>query len=460
MTSLDPVQLTTGLVRHDTVNPPGNEQACIDDIANILSDAGFNTELVHFAPVRPNLVARLGAGRASTPPLCFSGHVDTVPLGEKPWSFDQLAGEVRDGKVLGRGTSDMKAGIAAMVTACIAERDRLSQGPGVVLVIASAEETGCEGAAALVRSLDLGPLEGIIVAEPTLNAPYYGHKGAFWLQAETSGVTAHGSMPHLGVNAILKAVDQIRRLQGFAMPVTGDAALGHMTLNIGRIEGGLNVNSVPDRCRFTLDLRTNEQIEHQLLLAALQAFCGTDLALTKLIDIPSVWTAPETAFARKVTSVWQKVTGQGLPPPTAASYFTDGAFLQGSDKSTPVMILGPGNPALAHKTDETCDLARICEAETVYRALMDRRLSPACSIKAAAGVQSGGIRKNEIRSCSFALVSELMIASVKQPRPSDCGRWDVQSTAENGVATMLRALVTQTADQGARPDSQFCAGHP
>lgn len=128
---------------------------------------------------------------------------------------------------------------------------------------------------------------------------------------------------------------------------------------------------------YAFTLSRYEQIERPVLLAALQAFCGNDLALTKLIDIPSIWTAPETAFARKVTSEWQKVTGQGLLPPTAASYFTDGAFLQGSDKSTPVMILGPGNPAIAHKTDETCDIARICVAETVDRALMDRRLSPA-----------------------------------------------------------------------------------
>lgn len=369
MTALDPVQLTTRLVRHDTVNPPGNEQACIEDLANILSDAGFETFLVPFANGRPNLVARLGAGQASA--VCFSGHVDTVPLGDKPWSFDPLGGEVRDGRVLGRGTSDMKAGVAAMVTACIAERVRLREGPGVVIVITSAEETGCEGAAAVIRSLALGPLQGIIVAEPTQNLPYHGHKGALWLQAETSGVTAHGSMPHLGVNAILKAVDQIKRLQGFEMPAAGNAALGPMTLNIGRIDGGLNVNSVPDSCRFTLDLRTNEHIEHETMLGALQDFFGPEVALEIIIDIPSVWTSPETAFARLVTSVWQKVTGQGLPPPNVASYFTDGALLQGKDKSTPVMILGPGDPKVAHRTNETCDILRILEAERLYRGLIN-----------------------------------------------------------------------------------------
>lgn len=175
-------------------------------MANILADAGFETTIVPFADGRPNLVARMGAGQTADPALCFSGHVDTVPLGDTPWSFDPLGGELRDGKVLGRGTSDMKAGVAAMVTACLAEREKLRAGPGVVLVITAAEETGCQGAAAAVRSLDLGQIEGVIVGEPTNNQPYFGHKGALWLEAVATGVTAHGSMPHLGVNAIEKAV--------------------------------------------------------------------------------------------------------------------------------------------------------------------------------------------------------------------------------------------------------------
>lgn len=370
MTPLDAVQLTTRLVRHDTVNPPGNEQACIEDLANILADAGFETTIVPFADGRPNLVAKMGAGQTAAPALCFSGHVDTVPFGDTPWSFDPLGGELRDGKVLGRGTSDMKAGVAAMVTACLAEREKLRAGPGVVLVITAAEETGCQGATAVVRSLDLGQIEGVIVGEPTNNQLYFGHKGALWLEAVATGVTAHGSMPHLGVNAIEKAADQIQRLRGFDLPVTPGAALGALTLNIGRIEGGLNINSVPDRCRFTVDLRSNEHTDHKALLEALRAWCGSDLTLDCIMDIPSVWTAPQSAFALRVAWARRRVTGKGGPEPLFANYFTDGAILQGADKSIPVMILGPGDPTLAHKTDETCDIARIRQAEAIYRALI------------------------------------------------------------------------------------------
>lgn len=370
MTPLDAVQLTARLVRHDTVNPPGNEQACIEDLANILSDAGFETTIVPFVEGRPNLVAKLGARQTAAPALCFSGHVDTVPLGDTPWSFDPLGAEFRDGKVLGRGTSDMKAGVAAMVTACLAERATLRAGPGVVLVITAAEETGCQGAAAVGRSLDIGPIEGVVVGEPTDNQLYFGHKGALWLEAVTTGVTAHGSMPHLGVNAIEKAVDQIQRLRGFDFPLTPGAALGALTLNIGRIEGGLNINSVPDQCRFTLDLRSNEHIDHRALLEALRAWCGPDLTLNCIMDIPSVWTEPQNAFALRVASARQHVTGHGVQKPLFANYFTDGAILQGADKSIPVMILGPGDPTLAHKTDETCSIARIQQAEAIYRALI------------------------------------------------------------------------------------------
>jgi succinyl-diaminopimelate desuccinylase len=370
MIQLDPVQLTTRLVRHNTVNPPGNEQACIEDLANILSDAGFETTLVPLAKGRPNLIARLGAGQLDRPALCFSGHVDTVPLGDEPWSFDPQGGELRDGRVLGRGTSDMKAGVAAMVIACLQEREHLRAGPGAVLVITSAEETGCEGAAAVAKHFDLGQIEGVIVAEPTNNFPYFGHKGALWLEAIAIGVTAHGSMPNLGVNAIDKAVDQIQRLRDYAFAPTPDAALGAPTLNIGQIHGGLNINSVPDRCSFTLDLRSNEQMNHKALLEELRDFFSTDLVLNEIMNIPSVWTAPDTAFAQRVTSAWKKVTGQKMPDLHVASYFTDGAVLQGAHKRKPVMIIGPGDPALAHKTDESCSIARIQEAETVFRALI------------------------------------------------------------------------------------------
>jgi len=143
--STDPVELTRTLVAFDTINPPGNERPCAEYLGKLLDAAGFAVSYHEFDDTRTSLVARIG-GSNDVPPLCFTGHIDTVPLGAAPWSVDPFAGEISDGKLYGRGTSDMKSGVAAFVVACTQLADDLARGPGVVLVITAGEETGCEGA--------------------------------------------------------------------------------------------------------------------------------------------------------------------------------------------------------------------------------------------------------------------------------------------------------------------------
>ena len=167
-------------------------------------------------------IARSG-GSPDKRPLCFTGHVDTVPLGAAPWTVDPFAGEISDGKLYGRGTTDMKSGVAAFVVAALELGATLAGGPGVVLVITAGEETGCEGAYYLARSENmLGEAGAIVVAEPTSNQPWIGHKGAIWLKARTTGVTAHGSMPEEGVNAVYKAARAIGRLEDFDFNIARD----------------------------------------------------------------------------------------------------------------------------------------------------------------------------------------------------------------------------------------------
>ncbi|MBL4613585.1 MAG: M20/M25/M40 family metallo-hydrolase, partial [Magnetovibrio sp.] len=196
-TSIDAVKLTQQLVRFNTISPDSNEQSCAEYIGKILEESGFRTSYHNFAPGRTSLVARIGE-QSERPPLCFTGHIDTVPLGHKEWSVDPFAADIVDGKLYGRGTSDMKSGVAAFVTALTSIAQTLEQGPGVVLVITAGEETGCEGAFHLVGLEGvLGAAGAIVVAEPTSNFPFVGHKGALWLEGEVDGVTAHGSMPDL-----------------------------------------------------------------------------------------------------------------------------------------------------------------------------------------------------------------------------------------------------------------------
>jgi succinyl-diaminopimelate desuccinylase len=162
---IDPIELSRELIAFNTVNPPGNELSCIQHLEKILTCAGLETSLQNFAPDRANLIARIG-GVGSKPPLCFTGHVDTVPLGNSPWSVDPFAGEIRNGKIYGRGSTDMKCGVAAFVAAIGNMTEQLEGTSGAVLVITAGEEIGCEGAFQLARAGILGQAGAIVVASP------------------------------------------------------------------------------------------------------------------------------------------------------------------------------------------------------------------------------------------------------------------------------------------------------
>ena len=228
----------------------------------IAGGGGFAVELVPFGEGRAQLLARIG-GQADRLPLGFTGHLDTVPLGAPPWSVDPFAGDIKDGKLYGRGSSDMKSGVAAFVAACITQAGRLAATPGVLLVITAGEETGCTGAAALAATDGaIGAVGALVVAEPTGNKPLVGHKGALWLEAETKGITAHGSMPEKGVNAIYKAARAVAALEVFDFNVARHDVLGGPTLNVGTIQGGINMDSVPDRAAIGIDIRTIPALDH------------------------------------------------------------------------------------------------------------------------------------------------------------------------------------------------------
>lgn len=377
MTRPDPVALAQALVRIDTVNPPGLEARCIEPLADLLADAGYDCRTHELAPRRTTLVARIGGRPGATgadAPLCFTGHVDTVPLGAAPWRRDPFGGEIADGRLHGRGSSDMKAGVAAFVAAAVSRADALRDGPGVLLVVTAAEETGCEGAYALVRSAEgrelLGRAGALVVAEPSDNLPLVGHKGALWLSARAGGTTAHGSMPERGDNAIYKIARAALALERHDFGTPPHPLMGAPTLNVGTVRGGLNVNSVPDAAELGVDIRTVPGQDHAALLRCLCGVLGPQIALEPTLDVASVWTEPGDPWMRRVYALHAARTGRPAEPRTV-SYFSDAAVLRLPLGMPPVVVLGPGEPALAHQTDESCRVDRIVEAEAIYAALID-----------------------------------------------------------------------------------------
>lgn len=365
--SPDPIELTQKLVAMNTVNPPGNERACLELLADVLHRAGADVVLHPMGQERGNMVARIEGG-TNAKPLCFTGHVDTVPIGLAPWSFDPFCGTVSNGKLLGRGSSDMKAGVAAFVSAACDYAGGKDRKQPVELIITSGEETGCEGAIALAQHQTLSQVRALVVAEPTSNALANGHKGVLWLKALFAGKTAHGSMPHLGDNAAYKAADALQVLRDFQF----DAAphrLGSPTLNAGYVHAGININSVPDLAEIGIDIRTTPAVAHGAIRKKLAEALG-EAKLEDILDLAAVWTEENDTWLTQAKRIADDISGHASKEPFSVSYFTDASALSAAIGHPPIIVLGPGEAAMAHRTDEYCDVARISEAKKIYSGLM------------------------------------------------------------------------------------------
>lgn len=370
MTRSDPVKLTQQILRMETVNPPGNEEACARFLGGMLEAAGYRIRYHSFGPGRVNLLADIG-GQADALPLCFTGHIDVVPLGTAPWTKDPFAGETDNGRMFGRGSSDMKSGVAAFVVAAIQMAPHLARGPGLSLVITAGEENGCQGGFHLLEDGVLGRAGAVVVAEPTSNYPLVGHKGAFWLQAITRGVTAHGSMPEKGDNALYKAARALSKLEAFRFANPPHDLMGQATLNVGTLQGGLNINSVPDRAVMGIDIRTVPTVDHKALLAELSRLLGPEVELETTMDLEAVYTEPDDPWMQSVFEVMTPIVGS-FPTPKTATYFTDAAPLSRAYDNPPTVILGPGEAHMAHQTDEYCVIDRIGQATAAFEEIIRR----------------------------------------------------------------------------------------
>lgn len=367
---LDPRALTRELLAFNTINPPGMERACARHLGAMLEAGGFRVAYHEFAEARTSLVAHIGLADGR-PPLCFTGHIDIVPLGSARWTRDPFAGETDGDRLYGRGSTDMKSGIAGFVVAALEAAKDLARGPGLVIVITAGEEIGCEGAKHLADHGLLGRAGAIVVAEPTANYPYVGHKGLAWFEVETTGVTAHGSMPELGDNAIVKMAHVIDDLGAFRFPVQSHDVMGRPTLNVGTIHGGLNTNSVPDRATITVDTRTVPGVDHARLCDSLQALLAPRGArVRRIVDTASLYTEPANEWVQQVYEACTPYL-DARPTPKTITFSTDGADLKrGFGGGVPAVILGPGEPTLAHQTDEWCSIERIGQSVELFGTLM------------------------------------------------------------------------------------------
>jgi succinyl-diaminopimelate desuccinylase len=368
--AIDPIELTKTLLQFNTINPPGHEGPCARYLGELLSASGFECNYCAVnGDDRLNLVASIGDPDKGLP-LGFTGHIDTVPLGARAWQHDCFGASLEGSRLYGRGSSDMKSGVAAFVAAAISMADELKATRGVKLVITADEECGCGGALELIKHpMLLSDVGALIIGEPTDNYPLVGHKGALWLEAIARGITAHGSMPQEGDNAAYKAAAGISRLQEFAFDTPAHQLMGQPTLNVGYVHGGMNINSVPDEVRIGIDIRSVAGMSHQAVATQVSNTLGPDFEVSPLVDVESLYTAANHDWVQSVFGTMERLLGHA-PQAKTVSYFTDGSILKSVYKSAPMVVLGPGSAHMAHQTDEYCQIDLLEQGHDAYRALI------------------------------------------------------------------------------------------
>ena len=366
------VKLCQELVRIKSVNPPGDELAIAEFVASTLKKAEIEVELVNHSPTRASVLGRLKSSR-QIPGLLFNGHLDTVPIGNEKWIHEPFNAEVAENKIWGRGTADMKGGLAALIVAAkTLAGARLPLKGDLILAATASEEVDSIGAITLAARPDLGPVQAVMIPEPSYNDVFVAEKGALWLELTTQGKTAHGSMPELGRNAVMMMVTLITEFQKLAFPYQEHPMLGGFSQSVNTIAGGVKTNVVPDHCVVTVDMRTVPSQDHQAIVRQVEILIG-DLnrripdfkASVRVVNdrIP-VETSPEEPVVQGFLDIVAEVTGE-RPVPKGVRYYTDAVAFVPVLKA-PMIICGPGDAKLAHQPNEHVEISKLVQSAKIF----------------------------------------------------------------------------------------------
>jgi acetylornithine deacetylase len=371
----DAVGLARALVRADSRNPslvaggPG-EGAAARVLRDVLASWGVNAELHEVAPGRPNVVARVGhpGGRS----LMLNGHLDVVGVEgmvHAPFDADE-----REGRVYGRGASDMKGGVAAMCAAAVAAADSLVHGEVIVAAVAD-EEFGSLGTRALV---DRGVrAEAAIVTEPTQLAIMPAHRGFVWIDVVVYGRAAHGSRWDIGVDAIRHAgllLSELDALDVHELSLRSHPLAGRPSLHAALIAGGTGRSTYADRCDLKIERRTIPGETPAQVLDEIEAACARVRSMRRDFRAEA-----KIALARSpsdvdvgapiVRALREALVTRGLPTRVEGmSAWTDCAIL--NDAGIPAICFGPGDIRLAHAAEESISVEEIRQAAAVLERLV------------------------------------------------------------------------------------------
>lgn len=392
------LQLCSEMIQIPSINPPGDVQEIVRYIRKYLEQYDIPCEIVGAKEEHPNILARYGAQSGKT--LIFNGHCDVVPAGdETKWAFPPFSGEIRDGVMLGRGTSDMKCGLgAAMFAMTLLARENIKLSGNVLLTVVPDEETGGEyGTKWLCEN---GYLKGDwgIVAEPTgMDNIEIGQKGTMGMNLYATGRTAHGSLnPYVGENAIdklLRILPRMEKLREIHCELEGEFAevmeeskarckeaqkaegveniMDHVTVNVGIIQGGVKRNVVSDSAMAELDVRVPIFVEPQEIIDKVDEIIASSgiegVYATYQNPRSGNYVSAQDPIVRKTQECVQELLGKRC----AATYqwaSSDTRYFRESGIAT--IQYGPSNTEGIHNYNETVNVDDIVTACKIYTALI------------------------------------------------------------------------------------------
>ena len=351
--------------------------------------AGFGAELrlTHDDEKRKaNLFATFGP--RGEPGIALSGHTDVVPVEGQAWDTDPFTVVERDGRLYGRGTSDMKSFIAVALALLPAFLDRGLKTP-LHIALTYDEEVGCIGVGRLIADLARAGIRPLacIVGEPTLMRPVVAHKGKRGYRCRVRGLAGHSAYAPLGVNAVEYAAEAVAYLKAMARRIRDQGPHDHgfdvpyTTVHTGVMRGGTALNVIPHECSFDFEFRHLPGDDPERLLAEFKDHIATRLepemraldaaagfTIEPLSDIPVLDAGPET----QIVGLAQELSGHAEIG--KVSFGTEGSQFQRA--GIPTVVCGPGSIEQAHKPNEYVSLEQIAQCEAFMRRLMDRMCKP------------------------------------------------------------------------------------
>ncbi|MCD6032141.1 MAG: peptidase [Thermomicrobiales bacterium] len=380
------IALAQHLVRINSENPPGRYDEVASTYANALAAIGLEVQVVRvpddqvsalgFDTPRVNVIGRQH-GTIAGPRLIFNAHLDTVPIGPiAAWTVDPVGGEVRDGRLWGRGAVDSKGRLAAYWAATAALLRTGAVHAGELLVVATCDEEigGDLGARWLLESWGL--VADYAVVEGYNRPLVHASSGILWLEVVVQGRAAHASWPWRGHNAIVDAAAVVDELEALGTQLQRERCdipgIPHTTMSIGRIDGGTKVNVVPERCTIQVDFRVMPGVESAVILGEVESMLdrlaatrpGFTAVLHVIQEQPPMVTSVDSPLVTAIASTVEAISGsrpeiEGEPGGTDARWFNRAGIA--------TVNYGPGSPVGGnfHAPDENVGLDQLREAAAV-----------------------------------------------------------------------------------------------